>query len=101
MRWIKTLLVGLLCLAVLLIGIMFTIHNTEKVTIDLVFFQLPEASLSLWLIATFVLGGFMGILLSVMSIVLLRTRLGSARRRVDNKQKELDQLRVSSLKDAV
>lgn len=101
MRWIKTLLVGLLCLAVLLIGIMFTIHNTEKVTIDLVFFQLPEASLSLWLIATFVLGGFMGILLSVMSIILLRTRLGSARRRVDNKQKELDQLRVSSLKDAV
>lgn len=101
MRWIKTLLVGLLCLAVLLIGIMFTIHNTEKVTIDLVFFQLPEASLSLWLIATFVLGGFMGILLSVMSIILLRTRLGSARRRVDIKQKELDQLRVSSLKDAV
>jgi putative membrane protein len=101
LRWIKTLLVGLLCLAVLLIGIMFTIHNTEKVTIDLVFFQLPEASLSLWLIATFVLGGFMGILLSVMSIILLRTRLGSARRRVDNKQKELDQLRVSSLKDAV
>ena len=75
--------------------------HIEKVTIDLVFFQLPEASLSLWLIATFVLGGFMGILLSVMSIILLRTRLGSARRRVDNKQKELDQLRVSSLKDAV
>lgn len=101
MRWIKTLLVGLLCLTVLLVGIMFTIHNTEKVAIDLVFFQLPEASLSLWLIATFVLGGFLGIMLSVMSIILLRTRLGSARRRVDNKQKELDQLRVSSLKDAV
>lgn len=101
MRFLKTLIVGLLCLAVLLIGIMFTIHNTDKVTIDLVFFQLPEASLSVWLIATFVLGGFFGVLLSVMTVLMLRTRLGSARRKIASTQKELDQLRVASLKDAV
>lgn len=101
MRWIKTLVVGLLCLAVLMVGILFAIHNTDKVTIDLVFIQLPEASLSLWLIATFVLGGFLGVIISVATILMLRTRLGSARRRVDHKQKELDQLRVSTLKDAV
>ncbi|WP_286239757.1 LapA family protein [Neptuniibacter halophilus] len=100
MRFLKTLVVGLLCLVVLLVGILFTIHNTEKVAIDLVFFQLPEASLSVWLIATFVLGGFMGVLLSVMTVLMLRTRLGSARRKIVSTQKELDQLRVSSLKDA-
>ncbi len=71
MRFLKTLVVGLLCLAVLLLGILFTIHNTEKVSIDLVFFQLPEASVSVWLIATFVLGGFLGVLLSVMTVLML------------------------------
>ncbi|MCP4594955.1 lipopolysaccharide assembly LapA domain-containing protein [Neptuniibacter sp.] len=101
MRFVKTLIVGLLCLAVMMVGIMFTIHNTDKVTIDLVFVQLPEASLSLWLIATFVLGGFLGVLLSTLTILMLRTRLGSARRKINTTQKEIDQLRVSTLKDAV
>ncbi|WP_299178198.1 LapA family protein [uncultured Neptuniibacter sp.] len=100
MRFLKTLIVGLLCLTVLLIGIMFTIHNTEKVAIDLVFFQLPEASLSVWLIATFVLGGILGVALSIMTVLMLRTRLGSARRKIASTQKELDQLRVANLKDA-
>jgi len=100
-RFVKTLIVGLLCLAVMMVGIMFTIHNTDKVTIDLVFVQLPEASLSLWLIATFVLGGFLGVLLSTLTILMLRTRLGSARRKINTTQKEIDQLRVSTLKDAV
>ncbi|KXJ55211.1 MAG: putative membrane protein [Neptuniibacter pectenicola] len=101
MRFLKTLILILLCLAVLLIGIMFTIHNTEKVVIDLVFFQLPEASLSIWLIATFLMGGFIGVTLSVMTVWMLKTRLGSARRKIATTQKELDQLRVSNLKDAV
>ncbi len=101
MRFLKTLIVILLCLVVLLVGIMFTIHNTEKVVIDLVFIQLPEASLSLWLIATFLAGGFIGVLLSIMTVWMLKTRLGSARRKIASTQKELDQLRVTSLKDAV
>lgn len=101
MRFLKTLIVILLCLVVLLVGIMFTIHNTEKVVIDLVFIQLPEASLSLWLIATFLAGGFIGVLLSIMTVWMLKTRLGSARRKIASTQKELDQLRVTNLKDAV
>jgi len=100
-RFLKTLIVILLCLVVLLVGIMFTIHNTEKVVIDLVFIQLPEASLSLWLIATFLAGGFIGVLLSIMTVWMLKTRLGSARRKIASTQKELDQLRVTNLKDAV
>lgn len=101
MRFIKTLVVALLCIVVLMIGIFFTIHNTEKVAIDLVFFQLPEASLSVWLIAAFFTGGLIGILLSITTVFMLRTRLGSARRKIASTQKELDQLRVANLKDAV
>lgn len=101
MRLLKTIFVGILCLAMLLVGILFTIHNTQKVAIDLVVFQLPEASLSLWLMAFLGLGAIIGVVLSVFTVVLLRTRLGAARRRFTSAQKELDELRTASLKDAV
>jgi len=100
-RLLKTIFVGILCLAMLLVGILFTIHNTQKVAIDLVLFQLPEASLSLWLMAFLGLGAIVGVVLSVFTVVLLRTRLGAARRRFTSAQKELDELRTASLKDAV
>jgi len=100
-RWLKSLLVGLLGIVVVLVGILFTVNNTQPVAVDLLFFQLPEASLSLWLIAAFVVGGFLGAILSGLTVIALRTRLGSVRRRLTHTQKELDQLRVSALKDAV
>lgn len=101
MRFIKTLIIALLFLCVMMVGVTFSIHNTEKVVIDLVFVQLPEASLSLWLIAAFLVGGFLGVILSVFTVFALKARLGSAKRKMTTAQKELDQLRVSNLKDAV
>ncbi|MBE9396526.1 LapA family protein [Pontibacterium sp. N1Y112] len=100
MRWIKGAILGLLCLLFLFVGVMFTINNTQLVTVDLVLLKLPEASLSLWLVATFILGGVLGMAISVVSVLLLRTRLRAERRRVTNAQKELDQLRTAGLKNA-
>lgn len=101
MRLIKTLLVILLCLLVIFIGVMFTLHNTTEVAIDLIFIQLPAASLSFTLIATFAAGTLLGLLLSSVVVFALKTRLGSAKRKISTTQKELDKLRVSNLKDAV
>ncbi len=100
MRFLKMIIVFLLSVVILMVGIMFTIHNTEKVSIDLVFLTLPEASLSLWLIAAFVLGGVLGFLLSSVAVVSLKARLMGSRRKVNATSKELDQLRTASLKDA-
>ena len=100
MRWLKMLVVLLLVIAIGFVGIMFTIHNTQKVTIDLVVLTLPEASLSLWLIAAFVVGGLAGFVLSGVAIVSLKTRLMSARRKMAANTKELDKLRTAALKDA-
>lgn len=100
MRWIKGAILGLLCLLFLFVGVMFTINNTQLVTVDLVLIKLPEASLSLWLVATFILGGVLGMAISVVSVLLLRTRLRAERRRVTKAQKELDQLRTADLKNA-
>ncbi len=99
MRWLKMLLVLILSVFVLLVGIMFTIHNTEKVAIDFVFFTLPQASLSLWLIAAFVVGGIAGFALSSLAVITLKTKLMSSRRKITAVTKELDTIRTASLKD--
>lgn len=101
MRFLKTLLVWILCLAMLLVGIMFTSYNTQTVAIDLLVVQLPEASLSLWLLAFLGVGAVAGVALSMFTVLVLRTRLGAARRRYTSTRRELDELRTASLKDAV
>ncbi len=99
MRWLKMFLVLILSAVILVVGIMFTIHNTEKVAIDFVFFTLPQASLSLWLIAAFVTGGLAGFGLSSLAVLSLKTRLMSSRRKMTAVTKELDTIRTASLKD--
>ncbi|MEM5528342.1 LapA family protein [Gammaproteobacteria bacterium AS21] len=89
MRWLKLLLLLVLCLIILFAGIMFTVYNTQKVSIDLVLVQLPQASLSLWLIAFFVAGGVLGTILSTIVIVSLKAKLSLSRRKVDAINKEL------------
>lgn len=100
MNWIKTLVAAVVGLFILTVGILFTVHNTEPVTIDLVFFQLPEATLSLWLILAFVFGGVCGVLLSSLTILTLKTRLGRAQRKVKSGREEIDRLRTAALKDS-
>ncbi len=100
MRFLKVIILFILSVVILVVGIMFTIHNTEKVSIDLVFLTLPEASLSLWLIAAFVLGGLLGFMLSSIAVLSLKARLMGSRRKINATSKELDQLRTASLKDA-
>ncbi|NQZ33331.1 MAG: DUF1049 domain-containing protein [Oceanospirillaceae bacterium] len=97
MRWLKMLLVLTVCILVGLAGIMFTIHNTTKISIDLIFLQLPEASLSLWLIAFFVLGGLLGSLLSSLAVLGLKTKLNLSRRKVQAVSKELDSYRAKTV----
>lgn len=93
MRWLKMLCILVVCIIIGFVGVMFTIHNTDKVSIDLIFMQLPKASLSLWLIAFFVLGGILGSILSSFAILGLKTKLGLARRKVEAANKELSSYR--------
>ena len=97
MRWLKMLLILIFCFAVMLVGIMFTIHNTDKVSIDLIFLQLPEASLSLWLIAFFVIGGISGTCLSTLAILGLKTKLSLSRRKTQSVSKELESYRAKAI----
>ena len=100
MRWLKYLIIVMLCVIALVVGIGFAWLNTDDVVIDLFFVTLPEASLSLWLMASFVLGGFAGILATGVGMMLLRARLNAAQRKVNAANQELDRLRTASLKQS-
>ena len=101
MRFLKKILVVALCFIAFFIGLMMTISNTSSVGIDLVFVQLPDAPLGVWLATVFLAGTVIGVLISSLIVFALRTRVGSLKRKLASSQKELDQLRVANLKDAV
>lgn len=100
MRWIKSLLVITLALLVILIGILLSINNQQLVVVDLVFVQLPEASVARWLILSFILGSVLSFSVSFLAILALKVRLKQAKRQIRNSSKELDALRVRSLTDS-
>ncbi|WP_305857213.1 LapA family protein [Balneatrix alpica] len=98
MRLIKRLIMGALALAVLFIGIMFAIHNTQPLALDLVVFKLPELSASLWLMISFFSGGLLGIALSIFMLLQMKARLLTLRRQLNQSNTELSKLRTSVIK---
>lgn len=92
MRTIKLILTLAVGLLVLLLGVLFTIHNTDKVSIDLIWLRLPEASLSLWLIGFFVAGTLLGMILTSTRSLMLSARLSSTNRKQRKTEEQLKRL---------
>lgn len=99
MRWLKGLILAIILLAVLLVGILFAVNNREALPLNLIWIELPPASLSVWLLASLTAGVLLGML--AMSGVYLRLRalLTRAQRHNQQQRKELDKLRVQELKE--
>ncbi|MEQ5802335.1 LapA family protein [Halomonas sp. H10-9-1] len=99
MRWLKGLILAIILLAVLLVGILFAVNNREALPLNLIWIELPPASLSVWLLASLAAGVMLGML--AMSGVYLRLRalLTRAQRHNQQQRKELDKLRVQELKE--
>ncbi|MDY7115128.1 LapA family protein [Halomonas sp. SSL-5] len=99
MRWLKGLILAIILLAVVLVGILFAVNNREALPLNLIWLELPPASLSVWLLASLAFGVILGML--AMSGVYLRLRalLTRAQRHNQQQRKELDKLRVQELKE--
>ncbi len=62
MRWLKGLILAIILLAVLLVGILFAVNNREALPLNLIWIELPPASLSVWLLASLAVGVLLGML---------------------------------------
>lgn len=98
MQWIKRLAVAAILLLVLLFGVLFSVQNSQTVSLDLLVIQFSEQRAALWILAAFALGGCGGLLASSVAILRLRSRSALLRRKLRQAEKELATLRTSAFK---
>ena len=98
MRLIKSLFTFFLVIALLLLGIWFTLRNQAQVPLDLLFIQLPDNSLALWLILSLIAGALVGLILLLPWLTSCKAHSLKLERQLKQQQKELHQLRTLSLK---
>jgi len=99
MRWLKGLILAIILLAVLLIGILFAVNNQQTLPLNLIWIELPPASLSVWLLASLAVGVLLGMIAMSGIYLRLRTLLTRAQRHNQQQRKELDRLRVQEMKE--
>jgi len=100
MKWLKRICVLLLLAAAFFWGMLFTSENTAQVALHLVFWESDPASVSLWVILGFALGGLTGLMLSLLLMAKLRAGLHRTERRAQAFEKEVVSLRANSVKDS-
>ena len=82
MRLIGSIFVLVLLLAVLGLGLLFTLENDVLVPLNILVAELPAQRLSTWIILAFFFGGISGLLASSLAILRLQASRLSLRRQL-------------------
>ena len=96
MNLLRNLLTAVVVLAMLAVGVLFSLQNKVPVPLDLLFFTFEPRGLAVWVLSALGLGGVLG--MAVSSLILFRTRasLSSCRRQLLKAQDELSKVRTES-----
>lgn len=97
MRSLKRWLIGLILIAVLLVGMLFSFQNTATAPLDLFIVQLDEQRVSLWILLSFAVGGVSGLLISSSTLIRLKSQTLLLRRKLDKARKDLAVLSNSGI----
>lgn len=98
---VRKVLYSAVTLIILVLGVTFTLKNTEPVTVSYYFDMQWQGTLSLVILAGFVAGVAVGYMVSFSSSVILRRDLMKARRDVQQAEQEVANLRALPIKDAL
>ena len=96
--WLKRLLVLAVFILLLVFFVDFTLSNNQAVSLDLLGLALPSVAASTIVIVTFLLGGTLGLLASMLVVTRLRLANASLRRKLKRRDTELHSLRANALK---
>lgn len=99
MRFLKLIIYSLLALLCFAISLLFTLRNTEVVTLDLYFTTIEGLSFSLWLFAAFVLGVVCGLMTFSILWLRLKTKQIVTQRKLTKTQQELAVLKTPTLNE--
>lgn len=102
MRQLTQLLSGFFLLVVFAASVTFTYYNSTPVVIGIGSWQLQPQPVSLWIIAAFVSGGLLGLLLGLGLIRNLKSRVEIRRltKALKEAEEEVSNFRSLSLRDA-
>lgn len=98
MRWLKRLAVILILALITAYGGLFAVENDTPTAVDLLFFQLPEVPLAIWILLAFAAGGLGGLLAGSVSLVRARSENMLLSRKLGRMEQELNSIRTSALK---
>jgi len=96
MSLIRRVLIVAFALIILLVGVLFSSHNNQMVVIDFLVYKTPEFYLSFWIIASFALGGLIGVLSSSAAIIRLKTGQKRSNKKIKRSESELVRLKGES-----
>ncbi|MCB1677095.1 MAG: LapA family protein [Halioglobus sp.] len=93
MTFLRNVATVLLVLATILLGALFALQNTAPVPLDLLVYTFAPRSVALWVLAALAVGGVLGMLLSSILMLRLRTALAAARRQLAGARADVHKLR--------
>ncbi|UZE94874.1 LapA family protein [Alkalimarinus alittae] len=96
MSLIRRVIYIIVALAILLVGILFSSHNSQLVSVDYLLGKTDAYYLSFWLISSFVLGGLLGVFASSSTILRLKTQNKRTEKKVKHTEVELSRLKGGS-----
>ncbi len=96
----KRLFYALLALVVLLIGVTFTLKNSQLVELNYYFGIHWEASLAFMLLIVLTVGIVLGFFVSVGMLARMQRQLAQARRDIQKMEQDMHSLRVLPIQDA-
>ena len=96
--WVKRLLLLALFIILLVFFVDFTLSNKQSVSLDFLGLTLSPVSSATVVVISFVSGGVLGLLASIMLVTRLRLANASLRRKLKRRETELHTLRANALK---
>ena len=101
MKLLRNLMTVLIVLVMVAVGVLFALQNKVPVPLDLLVYTFSPQSLALWILGAFAAGGGLGLLMSSIIMLRLRTSVNSCKRQLDKARTELDKSRDQSAMDSL
>jgi lipopolysaccharide assembly protein A len=101
MRKLGSILSGMFLILVFVASISFAYFNSTPISIALGNWVLPAQPVSVWIIAAFVVGGVLGLLLGLGFIRMRRSQsqIQQLKKELSKEKQEVERLRALSMKD--
>ena len=99
MLWIMRIFYLALILITVVAGAYFASENGDMVSVTILGFSLPRLSLGLWLMLFFLLGGIVGVLISLIPFARVKYQVRSLNKKRSGHEKEIAKLKATPLRN--